>query len=108
VELRDEPQIATFHFPRGLYSLAAEDNAGYYYRAPRRVMKHSFDGFDPYDGGLFVRKDNPRMIRGYIVWAGGRTKIGNLSRGNYEFRDLPSGNLPPWESGSAPGIDPNE
>jgi len=98
VELRDKPQISTFHFPRGLYSLEAQDDAGYYYRAPRQVIKHSFAGFDPYDGGLFVGKDDRKRIRGYVVWAGGRTKIGNLSRANYEFRDSHPEATQTWES----------
>jgi hypothetical protein len=96
VELREEPQIATYHFPRGLYTLEAADDAGYYYRAPRQLIKHSFAGFDQYEGGLFVRKDNRDKIRGYVVWAGGRTKIGNLSRADHQFRDpQPAAQEPP-------------
>src|SRR3954466_6738562 len=87
IELRDEHQISPFHFPRGIYSLADSDASGYYYSAPRQVIKHGFPGFIPYDGGLFIRKDNHRKIRGYVIWAGGRTKIGNLSGSNYQFRD---------------------
>jgi hypothetical protein len=85
--LREEPSISTFHFPRGVYSLEAEDHRGYYYRAPRQVMKHAFAGAMPYDGGIFVRKDRPKKVRAYVVWAGGRTKIGDLSRADLEFRD---------------------
>lgn len=87
IELREEPSISTFHFPRGVYSLEAEDNRGYYYRAPRQVMKHAFAGSMPYDGGIFVRKDRPGKVRAYVVWAGGRTKIGDLSRADLEFRE---------------------
>ncbi|MFN2509381.1 MAG: hypothetical protein ABR589_11490 [Chthoniobacterales bacterium] len=87
IELREEPSIATFHFPRGVYSLEAEDNGGYYYRAPRQVVKHAFAGSMPYDGGIFVRKGKRQTLRGYVVWAAGRTKIGNLTRADYEFRD---------------------
>lgn len=87
LELREEPSIATFHFPPGLYALEAEDNGGYYYRAPRQVTKHAFAGALPYDGGVYVRKGKRQKLRGYVVWAGGRTKIGNLTRADYEFRD---------------------
>jgi len=87
IELQNESSIATFHFPRGLYSLDSEDDQGRYYRAPRRIVKHSFAGFAPYEGGIFIRKDDRRQARGYIVWAGGRTKFGDLSRAHYIFRD---------------------
>lgn len=87
IELREEPSISTFHFPRGTYALEAVDDLGYYYRAPRQVMKHAFAGSMPYDGGIYVRKSDQTRLRGYVVWAGGRTKIGNLSRADYEFRE---------------------
>jgi hypothetical protein len=86
IELEQEQSVSTFHFPRGLYSLQSEDDAGYYYRAPRRLIKHSFAGFAKYDGGLFVPKNDPNALRGYVVWAGGLTKIGNLGRAHYAFR----------------------
>ncbi len=87
VILREEPSISTFHFPRGVYRLEAEDDRGYYYRAPGQVQKHAFAGSQPYDGGIYVRKSEPDKPRAYVVWAGGRTKIGNLARANLEFRD---------------------
>lgn len=87
IELQDEPAISTFHFPRGFYSLDSEDRAGYYYRAPRSLIKHSFAGFAKYDGGIFVPKRQRTRIRGYLIWAGGRTKIGDLANARYVFRD---------------------
>lgn len=87
VDLREEPAISTFHFPRGLYSLDSEDAAGYYYRAPRSLIKHSFAGFAKYDGGIFVPRTQRTRIRGYVVWAGGVTRIGNLAHARYAFRD---------------------
>ena len=86
IELREELSIATVHFPPGAYWLHAEDDAGYYYRSPRQLTKHAFAGLQQYDGGIFVRKGNRPQVRGYIVWAGGRTKIGRLSSDDYEFR----------------------
>lgn len=86
VEVREELSISTVHFPPGAYWLHAEDDAGYYYRAPRQVVKHAFAGMQQYDGGVFVRKGGRPRVRGYIVWAGGRTKIGDLSPDEYEFR----------------------
>ncbi|HMJ06347.1 MAG TPA: hypothetical protein VK474_08860 [Chthoniobacterales bacterium] len=84
-DLLEERSIATFHFPRGLYTLEAEDNGGYYYRAPRQLTKHAFSGLQPYDGGIYVRKAKRQQFRGYVVWAGGRTKIGNLTRARIDF-----------------------
>ena len=86
VDIRDNLSISTIHFPRGSYWLEAEDDAGYYYRAPGPVMKHAFAGFQQYDGGIFVRKGKREKVRGYIVWAGGRTKIGDVSPDDYDFR----------------------
>ncbi len=87
IELREEPQISTFHFPRGIYSLADQDESGFYYRAPRSVIKHGFPGSIPYHGGIFMPKTDHSRLRAYVIWAGGRTKIGNLSRADYELRD---------------------
>lgn len=87
LELAAKASASTLHFPAGLYSLDAVDDTGYYYRAPRKVIKHSFSGFVPYDGGIFVRKGDRRKIRGYVDWEGGRTKVGDLSKTPYEFRD---------------------
>ncbi len=86
IELQEESAIATFHFPRGLYSLDSEDDSGFYYRAPRSVMKHSFAGFTKYEGGIFVEKRRQR-IRGYIWWAGGRTRIGRVAPAVIKFLD---------------------
>ena len=86
VSIPEELSISTVHFPPGDYRLDAEDDAGYYYRSPRQVTKHAFAGLQQYDGGIFVRKGGRPRVRGYIVWAGGRTKIGNLSPEEYEFR----------------------
>jgi hypothetical protein len=87
IELRDEPQISTFHFPRGVYSLADQDASGFYYAAPRHVIKHGFPGSIPYDGGIFMQRDDHRKIRAYVIWAGGRTKIGNLAGANLQLLD---------------------
>ena len=87
IELLDEPAISTFHFPPGLYSLGDTDQSGFYYTAPQPVVKHGFPGSIPYQGGIFMRRDNHRRLRGYVIWAGGRTKIGDVSNARYEFRD---------------------
>lgn len=86
LELRSAPSAATLHFPRGLYVLDATDDNGYYYRAPRKILQHSFSGGLQYSGGVFVSKRDPRRLRGYVVLPSGLTHVGNFSRADYEFR----------------------
>ncbi len=86
LELRSDISAGTIHFPRGLYSLESEDHHGYYYRAPVKVYQRSFSGRLPYDGGIFVSRDDQRKLRGYVVMPGGLTHVGNLSRADYEFQ----------------------
>ena len=56
LELRSERSVATLHFPRGVYVLDAVDDKGYYYRAPRKIVQHSFSGGLQHDGGIFVAR----------------------------------------------------
>ena len=86
LELHSERSVGTLHFPRGVYVLDAVDDKGYYYRAPRKIVQHSFSGSIPYDGGIFVEKRDRRRLRGYVIRPGGLTHVGNLSRADYEFR----------------------
>ena len=86
LELRSEHAVGTLHFPRGIYVLEAVDDKGYYYRAPRRIVQHSFSGNLSHNGGIFVAKRDPRKLRGYVILASGLTHVGNLSRTNHVFR----------------------
>lgn len=86
LELRSEHSAGTLHFPRGIYVLSAVDDKGYYYRAPRRIVQHSFSGGLPFDGGIFAEKRDRRRLRGYVIMPGGLTHVGNLSRADYEYR----------------------
>ena len=86
IALEEEQSISTVHLPAGTYHLHSEDDRGYYYRSPRLVVKQTFAGAERYEGGLFLPKKG-RALRGYIVWAGGRTKLGDLSRAKYSFGD---------------------
>ena len=87
LELNSAPAVSTIHFPRGTYVLEKSDTTGFYYRAPQSVFKHSFAGPQPYDGGIFVSRRQPPRLRGYIIWAAGLTKIGDLTRQPHAFRD---------------------
>ena len=86
LELRSEPSAGTLHFPRGTYVLDAVDDNGYYYRAPRKIVQHSFSGNVGRAGGIFVAKRDQRRLRGYVILSSGLTHVGNLSRARHEFR----------------------
>jgi hypothetical protein len=86
LELRSEHSVATLHFPRGIYVLDAVDDKGYYYRAPRNIVQHSFSGNLLRNGGIFVAKRDQGNLRGYVILASGLTHVGNLSRTDHEFR----------------------
>ena len=87
LELRSRPHVATLHFPSGLYILDSVDDNGYYYRAPRKIVEHSFSGGRQYLGGIFVAKRDNRKLRGYVIMPSGLTHVGNFSNADYEFRD---------------------
>lgn len=84
VELEMECRIATMHFRAGVYVLQAADNSGWFYRAPERVLEHSFGGSYKHEGGIFLARDSG-SIRGYVVWAGGRSTIGSISSATVRF-----------------------
>jgi hypothetical protein len=83
-----EKQIATLHFPAGIYTLNAVDKIGYYYQAPRKIR----EGYAWRNGGIFVSKRDPQKLRGYVYRAGAISHVGNLSRARYRFvgDDVPS------------------
>lgn len=85
--MKSATSASTLHFSAGIYTLEDSDKNGNYYRAPRPVMKHSFAGAQPYDGGIFVNARDPRRLRGYLIWAGGRTQVGDFSAVAHEFQD---------------------
>jgi|ERR1051325_9143611 hypothetical protein len=86
LELRADHAVDTLHFPSGLYILDAVDDKGYYYRAPRKIMQHSFGRSLFHNGGIFVSKRDPNKLRGYVILTTGLTHVGNLSRVPHEFR----------------------
>jgi len=87
VQLDAETQVATLHFPPGLYSFYAMDDKGYYYRAPRSIIQHTGGRSLPRNGGIFVDKRSLRKLRGYIYYAGALTHVGDLSKAHYAFGD---------------------
>jgi hypothetical protein len=87
LEVRAAASVATMHFPAGVYSLYAEDDAGYYYRAPRKIAEHSAGTPIWHDGGIYVNKRHPLRLRGYVFWAGKLTHVGDLSETKHELHN---------------------
>lgn len=87
LELHRNLRAATLHFPAGTYTLEATDRAGYYYRAPRRVVEHGFSAISgQHNGGLYLRKDG-RGMRGYVYRVGSLTHVGNFGHADYTLHD---------------------
>src|SRR2546425_7314653 len=89
LELYSAKQVATLHFPAGVYTLTAADKIGYYYRAPRKIAEHAGAGSLGREGGIFVSKRHPEKLRGYVFRAGTITHIGNFSGAKHQFVNEP-------------------
>jgi hypothetical protein len=87
VELLHEKQIATLHFPAGLYSFYAVDDTGIYYQSPRPIVQRTAGSSVTHKGGIFVSSRHRGKLRGYIYYAGALTHVGDLSRTPHQFRD---------------------
>src|SRR6266404_8088149 len=87
LEIYSEKQIATLHFPAGVYTLNAVDKIGYYYRAPRKIGERFGSGSVGLNGGIFVSKRDPQKLRGYVWRAGAITHIGDLSHVKHRLFD---------------------
>jgi hypothetical protein len=88
IEVFRDKQVATLHFPQGIYTLSAADKIGYYYRAPRKIR----EGGVWLDGGIFVSRRDPQKLRGYVYRAGAITHVGNFSHVPHRFggEDIPA------------------
>ncbi len=88
LELHQNLRAATLHFPAGLYTIEATDDAGYYYRAPRRVVEHSYTAVSvQHNGGLYLSREGRRNLRGYIYRAGALTHVGSFSHADFTLQD---------------------
>lgn len=92
LELYATKQVATLHFPAGVYTLNAVDKIGYYYRAPRKIGERLGGGAAGREGGIFVSKRDPNKLRGYVYRAGTITHVGNFSRTKHRLfdQDIPA------------------
>jgi hypothetical protein len=87
LELYREKQVATLHFPAGIYTLNATDKIGYYYRAPHKIAERLGSGSVRLEGGIFVSKREPQKLRGYVWRAGAIAHVGNLSHAQHRLFD---------------------
>ena len=87
LELYSNAQVATLHFPAGVYTLNAVDKIGYYYRAPHKIAERVPGGSAWLNGGIFVSKRDQKKLRGYVFRAGAITHVGNLSQAQHAFHD---------------------
>ena len=92
LELDSTKQVATLHFPAGVYTLSAVDKIGYYYRAPRKIGERVGGRLVGLDGGIFVSKRDPQKLRGYVYRAGTVTHVGNFSHAKHRLfdQDIPA------------------
>jgi hypothetical protein len=95
LQLSRNRSVGTLHFPAGVYNLYAADDSGWYYRAPKKVVQHSWGGSVQYDGGVFVEKRRPDRARGYIVWEAGLTKVGTVPKMTPVAAAIPAEGPPP-------------
>lgn len=70
-------QGATTTFPPGKYKPAFEDERGYYYEAPKKVL---FDDVAVYsfDGGVYVERGHTAPTRWYVIRPNGRRTMGHF------------------------------
>ncbi len=87
LELRRSAQVATLHFPAGVYEIEAADDRGFFYRAPQQIRENSFQGARFHDGGVYLSKSPRRTLRGYVDWYNGLVHVGDLSHADYLLRD---------------------
>lgn len=87
IELLRETRVATLYFPAGIYQLEAEDDAGFFYRAPAQIREDSYSERYFHPGGLYLSKSRRAMLRGYVYWYNGLVHVGNLSRADFVLRD---------------------
>jgi hypothetical protein len=83
-------QGATTTFPIGKYRPVNEDDGGYYYEAPGKVIVDDIATYG-FDGGVYVQRGHTAPTRWYVVRPNGRRTMGR-------FKSSPSCKILPNES----------
>jgi hypothetical protein len=68
--------LYTVTFPAGEYRPLYEDDGGYYYQAPAKVIGHDIISY-MLDGGLYVERGSNEPTRWYIIEQNGQKTMGH-------------------------------
>jgi hypothetical protein len=70
-------QLSKATFPPGEYRPLYEDNGGFYYQAPAKIVANALFSY-MYDGGLYVKRGETNLTQWYVVSQGGMITRGQL------------------------------
>jgi hypothetical protein len=70
-------QGATTTFPPGKYKPAFEDEHGYYYEAPKKVLIDDVAVY-AFEGGVYVERGHTAPTRWYVIRPNGRRTMGRF------------------------------
>ena len=70
-------QGASTTFPPGKYKPVFEDERGYYYEAPKKVLRDDIAVY-AFDGGVYVVRGETAPTRWYIIRPNGRRTMGRF------------------------------
>ena len=77
----------TTTFPAGKYRPTYEDDGGYYFDAPRKVLVDDI-GIYAFDGGVYVPRGKTAPTHWYVIRPNGRRTMGR-------FKDVPAHTVVP-------------
>jgi hypothetical protein len=66
-------------FPAGRYFPLYEDNGGYYYQAPTKIVERGIFLNHICDGGLYVKRGTDRAKQWYVIEDSGSTFYGPIN-----------------------------
>lgn len=70
-------QGATTTFPAGKYKPVYEDERGFYFEAPRKVMIDDI-GVYGFDGGVYIERGKSTPTHWYVIRPNGRRTMGRF------------------------------
>jgi hypothetical protein len=71
-------QFSKATFPSGEYRALYEDDGGYYYQAPTKIVANALFSY-LYDGGLYVKRGATEPTDWFVIGQGGRITMGPLT-----------------------------
>lgn len=70
-------QLSKATFPSGEYRVLCEDDGGYYYQAPSKIVANALFSY-LYEGGLYVKRGAKEPTKWYVIGQGSRITMGEL------------------------------